>query len=93
MRTIEEVVEDLKRLTLHSAPIDFLLNEILEIHKVEKRPKGKWIPQWEKEGDFSSLRMCSECKVDAIIDGWGEEQRTQFCPNCGADMRGDGLKQ
>lgn len=37
MRTIEEVVEDLKRLTLHSAPIDFLLNEILEIHKVGKR--------------------------------------------------------
>ena len=42
------------------------------------RPKGKWIPQTDFDG-FTYWK-CSEC-------GKVYEGKTNFCPNCGADMR------
>ena len=43
----------------------------------ERRRHGKWIPS--KEPPWVD---CSEC-------GQGSVEYTNFCPNCGADMRGD----
>lgn len=31
---------------------------------------------------------CSECGGQAIINHWCRYDLTDFCPNCGADMRG-----
>jgi len=50
------------------------------------RPKGKWI-HWTD--DYKDYVTCSCCE-------YGEEgevllsDKTPFCPNCGADMRGEG---
>lgn len=41
------------------------------------RPQGKWI--WDEQ--ILGL-VCSECKELGI-------ERSNFCPNCGADMKGD----
>jgi hypothetical protein len=63
-------------------PIDFCA----VIHKVrttptltlaDLRPKGRWLHR------NSGIAYCSECDTEAEEDG------TNFCPNCGADMRGD----
>lgn len=43
------------------------------------RPKGKWIDCAERDPWY----RCSECKERV----WGGHRN--FCPNCGADMRGD----
>ena len=44
---------------------------------IEERPKGKWIcVRWMQY-------KCSECDYDDIGTA------TNYCPNCGADMRGD----
>ena len=38
---------------------------------------GRWT---YKEGDYEIYMICSEC-------GWDSDFRTNYCPNCGADMR------
>ena len=49
------------------------------------RKKGKWIPQFDKWGDYVTTTegyKCSEC-------GEFDTMKDNFCPNCGADMRGE----
>ena len=50
------------------------------------RPKGRWVPN-EPESDV--WFHCSECETD-ISTSWDYDcdQMWNYCPNCGADMRG-----
>ena len=43
--------------------------------------KGKWEKIWRTDCECSEY-VCSKC-------GCGEDFLTDFCPNCGADMRGE----
>ena len=62
-----------------------------------ERKKGKWID--EKINSYTSRTYCSECGKSAPFiyksddhygnHAHGEDVRTNFCPNCGADMRGE----
>lgn len=47
----------------------------------QTRPKGKWIG--EENLDGSIRYMCDNCKEFESVDYY------DFCPNCGADMRGE----
>lgn len=51
------------------------------------RPKGRWI-NWGKSGTptYENYGTCSACHEDAEI----HTEHRNFCPNCGADMRGGG---
>lgn len=40
--------------------------------------KGKWI----NDGD---CYVCSECR--SVYEWWADSQVSNYCPNCGADMR------
>ena len=51
---------------------------------VEERPQGKWIGVVYSNNRIG-VGMCNQCGVNRIIDN--------FCPNCGADMRGDKNEQ
>ena len=54
------------------------------------QPKhGKWI--WNGDTlDWERLHYCSECKKYALRDTDGKyEVLSDFCPHCGADMRGE----
>jgi len=42
----------------------------------EERPQGKW------KNAYADGFLCSECFLH-------NNNYTKFCPNCGADMRGD----
>ena len=42
-----------------------------------ERPQGKWV----KIGEIGLAYKCSRCDEVSVIP-------TNFCPNCGADMRG-----
>lgn len=64
----------------------FVCDNIIEIldnaPTIEERPKGKW----KYTCTLPIIRKCSICGVEqngevTIYDN--------FCPNCGADMRGD----
>ena len=53
--------------------------EIMSIPSAD-RPRGEWI---EQEDDYHHYWECSECGM-----GVGLDDIRNFCPNCGADMRG-----
>ena len=46
------------------------------------RPKGKWLR--DKDGFY-----CSGCGARAAKDNYLMELRTNFCPCCGIDLRGE----
>lgn len=54
--------------------------EIMSIPSAD-RPQGEWI---EQEDDYHHYWECSECGM-----GVGLDDIRNYCPNCGADMRGD----
>ena len=43
------------------------------------RPQGEWIEMY-RNGFGNMICMCSKCSFHAT--------KSNFCPNCGADMRG-----
>ena len=50
-----------------------------------ERPKGHWI---EERNDYGEIQgwHCDKCYEDS---GFTTKCKWDFCPNCGADMRGD----
>lgn len=52
-----------------------------------ERKKGKWITTrtWAHDGEI----YCDQCESDAPTEGDYRQVKTNFCPNCGADMRGE----
>lgn len=50
-----------------------------------ERKKGKWIPVTNGRG----RHCCDRCNGYAPSYMNGDEHLSDFCPNCGADMRGD----
>ena len=57
-----------------------------EADTIEERKKGKWI--YKSELGWGETWLCSECgeKTTSTIMG---KPRYNWCPMCGADMRGD----
>ena len=52
---------------------------------IEERPQGEWLDVVCEHGCFFH-GTCSVCKIRNDIPPLG---MANFCPNCGADMRGD----
>ena len=77
------------------------LIDISNLPAVEERKEGRWIPvdsysayggdevTWEVHGNPIAYHYCSECKVDAQVDEFGDEILSKYCPNCGAKMKGE----
>lgn len=49
-----------------------------------ERKKGKWIITSEFEDCYYA--KCNQCNITQVF--YFNKQLTNFCPNCGADMRG-----
>lgn len=64
----------------------FLFNEL------DKAPTIDHVPErygrWEKTRDAYLLR-CSACHDCYIDKDWTDGRKWNFCPECGADMRGE----
>ena len=62
----------------------FIKKRVMEIPSV--RPKeGKWILECDGEGECDNLYRCSECGCKY---GCQEYDIPNFCPSCGARMKG-----
>ena len=64
--------------------------KIKELPSVKpERPKGEWITD-----DLSGIISCSRCGNNAPMETTGGGQyKSKFCPDCGADMRGEQIKE
>ena len=60
---------------------EWKLNELPAI----QQKKGRWIPVTNGRGGHE----CDQCHEYAPSYQSGEEHLSDFCPNCGADMRGE----
>ena len=62
-----------------------IINFINAEPAIEERKKGEWI---KKEGDLCFRDVCSECG-NKYVKLYPHYKHYNFCPNCGADMRGE----
>lgn len=51
-----------------------------------ERKRGEWIKQIDEQAWWYE---CSVCGDYPLKDAYGHESLSQFCPWCGADMRGE----
>ena len=49
-----------------------------------KQEQGVWIFEYE----FYGKMICSNCKEEALVNECNEYVDSDFCPNCGAKMKG-----
>ena len=63
----------------------YVLDNLPTIDPESLRPKGEWKPRNDVVG-FVNCSVCHECN---IYDDWADGKKWNFCPNCGADMRGE----
>lgn len=68
-----------------------ILTEIHFAHTIDPanlRPKGEWIYNTD---DFTPKKRCTNCGYNKpLVAGEAIKQEPDnFCPNCGADMRGE----
>ena len=54
------------------------IDEVIKAAQQPERPKGRW----ERFMFFNTVKQCSVC-------GCTTDCTPNFCPNCGADMRGE----
>lgn len=43
--------------------------------------------RWEKS-QYNGYLVCSACRDVYVFDNWVDNKKWNYCPNCGADMRG-----
>lgn len=74
--------EDVLRIfSQRNAPWDGYENVLLlPPEDVVERKEGKWVEESSQYGNYL-IFTCSNCGLGKII-------KTNYCPNCGADMRG-----
>ena len=65
---------------------DLKINVALDmaIEALKDRPQGEWI-KYESPMDYDDGKDAWDCSLCGAMVG----KRMDFCPNCGADMRGE----
>ena len=71
-----------------------VIRKIKNLPPAEPQKKGKWERHNTYYGDDTSGFVdpdwrCSECGKRANVNEWFMYDLTDYCPNCGADMRGE----
>ena len=75
-----------------SGLVMYYLNTIVQALKIASTVKrGNWITTQKTIDD--NITTCSNCKrefyIEDLVEVGNEDGYCEFCPSCGADMRGD----
>ena len=79
--TKEKAIKHLEILKTETALIGDMDALDMAISALKDRPKGKWIPH---PSEIFAHLVCNKCLSSAPYN-----YETNFCPNCGADMRAE----
>ena len=63
-------------------------NAIDDAPTIEERKNGKWIRHYSRPNVYADLCWHCSCCGYKTPDTWAN--KWNYCPNCGADMRGTG---
>ena len=71
--------------------IEDCIDNTVETADVRENVRGEWLPMKRLGGEKGQTPdvMCSVCHAPALWLGTLGCIRSNYCPNCGADMRGD----
>lgn len=90
--TFDMAIQALKQLTSYEQTINRLVKAIT---MTDPRPKGHWISHREHCENLGVMpsglgvyEWCSNCDCGIDVREW-HRNNYNYCPNCGADMRGD----
>lgn len=65
--------------------VDQQAKNVEKLLKESERKKGQWT-----DFDYDNSYYCTACgEIWTLNDGNPQENNMNFCPNCGADMRGE----
>ena len=67
------------------------MQDVVNIHTIEAEPvrHGRWEDSTD-EWFGTDVYTCSKCRESyVLVDGTPKENLWHYCPNCGADMRGE----
>ena len=73
---------------------DTLRQGFVQMEKlIKKQPTIEAVPvvraEWKlKQGDEGIHWYCSKCREEALFDIFNYQEKSNFCPNCGARMKG-----
>jgi len=70
--------------------LDEWINNLPSTQPTIKPRKGKWLP--DNNSVYEMRFVCSECNESQVVPTTGFTKYKpiwNFCPNCGADMRGE----
>lgn len=65
-----------------------IMRLIEEAPTIEKRPAGKWRLRNNKYYAGGGYYFCNKCNQRYSFGGYFELDNENYCPNCGADMKG-----
>ena len=85
--TREEAVKELKVMKLWTGLKVKIEALDMAIEALQERPKGRW--EYVVD-DWWDVHRCTACgELWTLEAGTPQENNMNFCPNCGADMRGE----
>lgn len=62
-----------------------------KIDALPSAPDSRQRGEWMDIDNYYRTAICSHCHKVTMFEKWGEHTKPyNFCPNCGADMRGAG---
>ena len=64
--------------------LEYLKAESIYNAGYRKQKEGEWI----FEHEFYGKMLCSNCKEEALVNECNEYVDSDFCPHCGARMKG-----
>lgn len=74
-------------ISLRAVPLTTVIRMLNDAPTIEPK-RGEWIDaEIRHEDGVLPIQVCSECKTFYPLEYTGGGHR--FCPNCGADMRGE----
>lgn len=83
-KVIDEFTEPLSARDIHKADFSEQFAEHLYNAGYRKQEEGEWV--WEHE--YYGKMLCSNCNGEALVNECSEYVDSDFCPNCGAKMKG-----
>ena len=83
---LNNAIECGRRVDMPTLELEAVLVNVQNAPSIDIEPKrGEWIAKTE---NYHSHWVCSECGGWALLEYNEQMCLSNFCPNCGADMRG-----